>query len=355
MIDWASPAGWLLITVGQIMAVLVWILLSLAFLLLADRKIWAGVQMRKGPNVVGPFGLMQSFADFLKFVLKEIVIPAGADKTVFLLAPLISFTLAFGAWAVMPLAPGWVVANINVGVLYLFAISSLGVYGIIMGGWASNSKYPFLGSLRSAAQMVSYEVSIGFVIITVILLSGSLNLQTIVEKQAGGFWNWNVLGGGGLKGLPAALVMIPMSVVFFISALAETNRPPFDLPEAESELVAGYQVEYSSTPYLLFMIGEYANIVLMCALISTLFFGGWEAPFPTPFLKSWNSTAASFFGFLCFFIKLVFFFFMFAMVKAIVPRYRYDQLMRLGWKVFLPVSIAAVFLVSGWRVFGWGG
>jgi NADH-quinone oxidoreductase subunit H len=340
--------------VGQILAVLIWILLSLAFLLLADRKVWAGVQMRKGPNVVGPFGLLQSFADFLKFVLKEVVIPAGADKAVFLLAPLVSFTLAFGAWAVMPLAPGWVVSNLNVGVLYLFAISSLGVYGIIMGGWASNSKYPFLGSLRSAAQMVSYEVSIGFVIITVILLSGSLNLQTIVEKQAGGFWNWNVLGGGGLKHLPAALVMIPMAVIFFISALAETNRPPFDLPEAESELVAGYQVEYSSTPYLLFMIAEYANIVLMCALISVLFFGGWQAPFPTPFTVAWNATAASFFGFMWLFGKIIFFFFLFAMVKAIVPRYRYDQLMRLGWKVFLPTSLVAVVAVSAWRVFGPG-
>ncbi len=354
MIDWGSPVGWLLITVGQIAAVLVWILLSLAFMLWGDRKVWAGVMMRKGPNVVGPFGLFQSFADFLKFVLKEIVIPAGADKIVFMLAPLISFTLAFGAWAVMPLAPGWVVSNINVGVLYLFAISSLGVYGIIMGGWASNSKYPFLGSLRSAAQMVSYEVSIGFVIVTVILLSGSLNLQTIVEKQAGGFWNWNVLGGGGWKDLPAALVMIPMFVIFFISALAETNRPPFDLPEAESELVAGYQVEYSSTPYLLFMIGEYANIVLMCALMSVLFFGGWQAPFPTPFTASWNPTAASFFGFMWFFGKIMFFFFLFAMVKAIVPRYRYDQLMRLGWKVFLPTSLVAVIAISAWRVFGPG-
>ncbi len=354
MIDWGSPVGWLLITVGQIAAVLVWILLSLAFMLWGDRKVWAGVMMRKGPNVVGPFGLFQSFADFLKFVLKEIVIPAGADKIVFMLAPLISFTLAFGAWAVMPLAPGWVVSNINVGVLYLFAISSLGVYGIIMGGWASNSKYPFLGSLRSAAQMVSYEVSIGFVIVTVILLSGSLNLQTIVEKQAGGFWNWNVLGGGGWKDLPAALVMIPMFVIFFISALAETNRPPFDLPEAESELVAGYQVEYSSTPYLLFMIGEYANIVLMCALMSVLFFGGWQAPFPTPFTASWNPTAASFFGFMWFFGKIIFFFFLFAMVKAIVPRYRYDQLMRLGWKVFLPTSLVAVIAISAWRVFGPG-
>ena len=349
---WESPAGWTLLTVLQILAVLVWILLSLAFLLLADRKIWAGVQLRKGPNVVGPFGLLQSFADFFKFVLKEIVIPDGADKTVFLLAPLVSFTLAFGAWAVVPLAPGWVVSNINVGILYLFAISSLGVYGIIMGGWASNSKYPFLGSLRSAAQMVSYEVSIGFVIVTVIILAGSMNLQTIVEKQAGGFWHWNVLGGGGLKQLPMALVMIPMAMVFFISSLAETNRPPFDLPEAESELVAGYQVEYSSTPYLLFMIGEYANIVLMCAMISILFFGGWEAPFPTPFASSWAPTVASFFGFLWLFAKIIFFFFMFAMAKAIVPRYRYDQLMRLGWKVFLPASIVAVLLVGAYRVFG---
>jgi NADH-quinone oxidoreductase subunit H len=335
--------------------VTVGILLSLAFLLLADRKIWAGVQMRKGPNVVGPFGLLQSFADFLKFVLKEIVIPDGADKVVFLLAPLLSFILAFGSWAAIPFAPGWVVSNINVGVLYLFAISSLGVYGIIMGGWASNSKYPFLGALRSAAQMVSYEVSIGFVIVTVILLAGSMNLQTIVDRQAGGFWNWNVLGGGhSPASLLMAVVMIPMMVVFFVSALAETNRPPFDLSEAESELVAGYQVEYSSTPYLLFMIAEYANIVLMCGLISVLFFGGWQAPFPTPFLAHWPATAASFFGLFWFVLKIVFFFFMFAMAKAIVPRYRYDQLMRLGWKVFLPTSLVAVVLVAAWRVFGPG-
>jgi len=348
---WATPGGWTLLAVGQILAVMIWILLSLAFLLLADRKIWAGVQMRKGPNMVGPFGLLQSFADFLKFVLKEIVIPDGADKVVFILAPLISFVLAFAAWAVVPLAPGWVVSDINVGVLYLLAISSLGVYGIIMGGWASNSKYPFLGSLRSAAQMVSYEVSIGFVIITVILLAGTMNLQTIVAQQAGGFWNWYVFGGG-LANLPMVLIMVPMAVVFFISALAETNRPPFDLPEAESELVAGYQVEYSSTPYLLFMIGEYANIVLMCAIITILFFGGWQAPFPTPFLESWPATAQSFFGFMWFFAKTVFFFFLIAMVKAIVPRYRYDQLMRLGWKIFLPTSLVAVVLVAAWRVFG---
>jgi NADH-quinone oxidoreductase subunit H len=348
---WSTPVGWTLITAGQILLVTIWILLSLAFLLLADRKIWAGVQMRKGPNVVGPFGMLQSFADFLKFVLKEVVIPSGADKTVFILAPLLTFILAFGSWAVIPLAPGWVVSNLNVGILYLFAISSLGVYGIIMGGWASNSKYPFLGSLRSAAQMVSYEVSIGFVIITVILLVGSMNLQTIVEHQAGWFWNWNFLGGG-LRNLPAAIVMIPMSVIFFISALAETNRPPFDLPEAESELVAGYQVEYSSTPYLLFMVGEYANIVLMCALIAILFFGGWQPGFPIGFTEHWAPTLRSLFLFLVFFAKIIFFFFLFAMVKAIVPRYRYDQLMRLGWKVFLPTSLVAVIAIAAWRVFG---
>jgi NADH-quinone oxidoreductase subunit H len=241
---WATPGGWTLLTVLQIAAVMIWILLSLAFLLLADRKIWAGVQMRKGPNVVGPFGLLQSFADFGKFLLKEIVVPAGADKAVFLLAPLVAFTLGFGAWAVIPLAPGWVVSNINVGVLYLFAISSLGVYGIIMGGWASNSKYPFLGSLRSAAQMVSYEVSIGFVIVTVVILAGTLNLQQIVGAQAGGFWNWYVFGGPGpLATKLMTVIMAPMAGIFFISGLAETNRPPFDLPEAESELVAGYAVE----------------------------------------------------------------------------------------------------------------
>ena len=350
---WETPGGWTLLTIGQILAVMIWILLSLAFLLLADRKIWAGVQMRKGPNVVGPFGLLQSFADLIKFVLKEIVIPDGADKFVFLLAPVLTFVLAMVGWAVIPFAPGWVVSDINVGVLYLFAISSLGVYGIIMGGWASNSKYPFLGSLRSAAQMVSYEVSIGFVIVTVILLAGTMNLQTIVEKQAGGFWNWNVFGGG-LHNLPMALVMIPMAVIFFISALAETNRPPFDLPEAESELVAGYQVEYSSSPFLLFMIGELVNIVLMCALITIMFFGGWQAPVDFPFVHDWAPTLQSFYGLMWFVLKVCFFFFLFAMVKAIVPRYRYDQLMRLGWKVFLPTSLVAVVAVAAWRVFGPG-
>ena len=344
---WSSAPGWTIITVGETLAVIVGVMVSLAFLLWGDRKIWAGVQMRKGPNVVGPFGLMQSFADFLKFLLKEVVIPAGADKFVFLLAPLLTFIVAFCAWAVIPFAPGWVVSNVNVGILYLLGVSSLGVYGIIMGGWASNSKYPFLGGLRSAAQMVSYEVSIGFVLVTVILLSGSMNLSEIVEHQEGWFWNWNVFGGGHPIML---LVMVPMMVVFYISALAETNRPPFDLPDAESELVAGYQVEYSSTPYLLFMIGEYANIVLMCAMISILFFGGWQFPCPLglPHTSIWYVLI----GLVTFIVKVVFWFCMFAMAKAIVPRYRYDQLMRLGWKVFLPISLVAVVIVAAFRVFG---
>jgi NADH-quinone oxidoreductase subunit H len=348
---WTTAGGWTLLTVGQILLVTVVLLLSCAFLIWGDRKLFAGVQMRKGPNVVGPFGLLQSFADLGKFLLKEMMIPAGADKIVFLLAPLISVTLALGAWAAIPLAPGWVVANINVGILYLFAVSSMGVYGVIMGGWASNSKYPFLGALRSAAQMISYEVSIGFVIVTVILLAGSMNLTTIVERQGGWFWNWNFLGGHGLKGLPAALVMIPMAVIFFVSTLAETNRPPFDLPEAESELVAGYQVEYGSSPYMLFYLAETSNIILMGGLTAVLFFGGWQAPFPTPFLAHWPPLAASLFGFVIFAIKTVFFFLLNGMVRAVVPRYRYDQLMRLGWKVFLPSSLVAVAAMGAIRVF----
>ena len=320
------------------MAFVVPLLLSLAFLLLMDRKVWAAVQMRKGPNTVGAFGLLQSFADFIKFVVKEIVVPAGADRPLFLLAPLLTFVFAFITWAVVPVAPGWVISDINVGILYIFAISSLGVYGIIIGGWASNSKYPFLGSLRSAAQMVSYEVSIGFILVTVLLMAGTMNLSALVEAQGGGFWNWHVLSLDMLP-WPTFLITIPMFVIFFISALAETNRPPFDLPEAESELVAGYQVEYSSTPYLLFMIGEHLNIVLMCALMTVLFFGGWHAPFDfAPF--TWVPPV------FWFAIKVVFFFFMFAMVKALVPRYRYDQLMRLGWKIFLPTSLAAVFVMG---------
>ena len=350
---WTTPLGWTLATIGGILLVTVGILISLAFLLLADRKIWAGVQMRKGPNVVGPFGLLQSFADFFKFVLKEIIVPAGADKVIFLLAPLLTFVLAFIAWAAIPFAPGWVISDLNVGILYIFAISSLGVYGIIMGGWASNSKYPFLGSLRSAAQMVSYEVSIGLVIINVILLAGTMNLTSIVTQQSGMFWNWFAFGGGAGT-WPTIVVMFPMAVIFFVSALAETNRPPFDLPEAESELVAGYQVEYSSTPYLLFMIGEYANIVFMCALISLLFFGGWNPGVPQDWLNALPAWLEQGIYLVTFLTKIVIAFFMIALVKAFVPRYRYDQLMRLGWKIFLPTSLVAVIIVAAWRVFAVG-
>ncbi|VAW13820.1 NADH-ubiquinone oxidoreductase chain H [hydrothermal vent metagenome] len=318
----------------QSVVLIVLLLVLIAFLLLADRKIWAAVQMRRGPNVVGPFGLFQSFADLLKFVFKEAIIPAGANKGVFLLAPLVTTTLALSAWAVMPVAEGWVIADINVGILYVFAVSSLGIYGIIMGGWASNSKYPFLGALRSAAQMVSYEVSIGFVIITVLLFAGTLNLSEIVAAQRS---DWGMFGWYWL-------VLLPSFVIFFISALAETNRPPFDLPEAESELVAGYMVEYSSTPYLMFMLGEYVSIVLMCALMTVLFLGGWLPPFEVvPF--TWVP------GIVWFLIKVCFLFFLIAMVKAMVPRYRYDQLMRLGWKVFLPISLFLVVAVSGVLVF----
>lgn len=330
---WTSYLQPLAIMVLQSAVLLTAVLLILAYLLLMDRKVWAAVQMRRGPNVVGPFGLLQSFADFLKFVLKEPLIPAGANKAVFLLAPLVTTVLALSAWAVIPVSENdwglWVVSNINVGILYIFAISSLGVYGVIMGGWASNSKYPFLGALRSAAQMVSYEVSIGFVIITVLLCVGSLNMADIVKAQEGayGLFNWYWLP------------LFPMFVVFFISALAETNRPPFDLPEAESELVAGFMVEYSSTPYLLFMLGEYVAITTMCALMTILFLGGWLPPFDVaPF--NWVP------GVVWFLAKLVFMFFLIAMVKAMVPRYRYDQLMRLGWKVFLPLSLFMVVAVA---------
>jgi NADH-quinone oxidoreductase subunit H len=338
---WQSTVWPLLVMGFQSVVLLVALLVIVAFLLLMDRKVWAAVQMRRGPNVVGPFGLLQSFADLLKFVLKEPLIPAGADKGVFLLAPLVASVLALGAWAVIPLNEDgwgrWVISDLNVGVLYLFAISSLGVYGIIMGGWASNSKYPFLGSLRSAAQMVSYEVSIGFVIITVLLCVGSLNLSEIVNAQK--------VGLGTRLGLASSVLdwhwlpLFPMFIVFFISALAETNRPPFDLPEAESELVAGFAVEYSSTPYLLFMLGEYVAIVTMCALTTILFLGGWLPP-----IDIWPLNLVP--GLVWFLAKVVFVFFMFAMVKAFVPRYRYDQLMRLGWKVFLPLSLFMVVAVA---------
>jgi len=350
---WTTPIGWTILTVAHILAVTVVLLLTIAFIIYGDRKIFAGVQARKGPNVVGPFGLLQSFADLGKFLIKELVIPAGADKAVYLLAPLISVTLALGAWAVMPIAPGWAVSNINVGILYLFAVSSMGVYGIIMGGWASNSKYPFLGSLRSAAQMVSYEVSIGFVIITVILLAGTMNLNQITEAQAGGIWHWFMFGGGPnwQTNWPLIVIMFPMGVIFFISGLAETNRPPFDLPEAESELVAGYAVEYGSTPYMLFYLAETANIVLMSGLMAVLFLGGWNAPWPATYLESWPAWLASLHGLVFYALKTFFVFFMNAMVRSIVPRYRYDQLMRLGWKVFLPTSLVAVFVVAGWLVY----
>ena len=341
--------GWLMV-IGQMLLFTVVLLLSLAFLLLMDRKVWAAVMMRKGPNVVGPFGLLQSFADFGKFLLKEIIIPSGANKTVFLLAPILTLTLAFAAWAAIPVAPGWVISDLNVGILYLFAVSSLGVYGIIMGGWASNSKYPFLGSLRSAAQMVSYEVSIGLIIITVILMAGSMNLSDIVNNQGGGFWTWHMLSFNHLLLFP---VMLAMFVMFFVSALAETNRPPFDLPEAESELVAGYQVEYSSTPYLLFMIGEYLNIVLMCAMMAILFLGGWHGPVPlgADFVNQFPAWMVNLGHLAWFMAKIVFFFFLFALTKAVVPRYRYDQLMRLGWKIFLPTALVAVVVVGGYVVY----
>ncbi|MAC73277.1 MAG: NADH-quinone oxidoreductase subunit NuoH [Rhodobacteraceae bacterium] len=320
-----TPAGIGLIIVAQGLLMAIFLLLSAYFLIYADRKVWAAVQMRRGPNVVGAWGILQSGADMLKLVFKEIIVPAGSDKAVFFLAPLASFFLAIAAWAVVPLNEGWALSNINVAILYVFAVSSLEVYGVIMGGWASNSKYPFLGSLRSAAQMISYEVSIGLIIIGVILSTGSMNFGDIVRAQDGDYgifsWYW--------------LPHFPMVFLFFISALAETNRPPFDLPEAESELVAGFQVEYSSTPFLLFMAGELIAVWLMCALTALLFFGGWLSPIPgLPDGPVWMIG------------KMAFFFFIFAMVKAITPRYRYDQLMRLGWKVFLPMSLAWVVIVA---------
>jgi len=326
-----SSFGVFVFILGQCLLVTVGVLISLAFLMYADRKVWAAVQMRRGPNVVGLFGLLQSFADFLKYIFKEIIVPAGSDKFVFFLAPLISFVLALIAWVVIPFDEGWVISNINVGILYIFAVSSLEVYGVIMGGWASNSKYPFLGCLRSAAQMISYEVSIGLIIVGVLISTGSLNLTRIVLAQSGDYgifsWYW--------------LPHFPMVFLFFISALAETNRPPFDLPEAEAELVAGYQVEYSSTPFLLFMIGELMAVVLMCALITLLFFGGWLSPVSN--LPD---------GMIWMVLKMLFFFFLFALVKAVVPRFRYDQLMRIGWKVFLPLSLGWVVVVASFAQLG---
>src|SRR5882757_3827962 len=331
MADFFASSFWtgflwpLIVMVAESVLLLVVLLIAIAYILLADRKIWAAVQIRRGPNVVGPWGLFQSFADLLKFVL---------------MAPLVSCVLALAAWAVIPMNLGWVISDINVGVLYIFAISSLSIYGIIMAGWSSNSKYPFLAALRSAAQMVSYEVSIGFVIITVLLCAGSLNLSAVVEAQ-------NTRGFASLIGLPQLTILnwyvwplFPMFVVFYVSALAETNRPPFDLVEAESELVAGFMVEYGSTPYLLFMLGEYVAITTMCAMATIMFLGGWLPPVALPPF-TWIP------GVIWFALKVFFMFFMIAMAKAIVPRYRYDQLMRLGWKVFLPLSLAMVVVVAG--------
>ena len=308
----------------KIAFILIPVLVSVALVVWLDRRIWGAVQKRRGPNVVGPFGLLQTLADALKYILKEIIIPASSNKIIFILAPIITMTLALVAWAVIPFSDELVLADINVGILYIFAVSSLGVYGIIMGGWASNSKYPFLGAIRSAAQMVSYEVSIGIIIINVLLCVGSLNLNDIINAQ---------------KDLWYVIPLFPMFVVFFISALAETNRPPFDLPEAEAELVAGYQTEYSGMMYAMFWLGEYANILLMCALGSVLFLGGWLPPID---IYPLNIVPAP----IWMILKILFMFFLFALVKAIVPRYRYDQLMRLGWKIFLPFSLFYVVLTA---------
>jgi len=312
--------------VYKILFLLVPVLVSVAMIVWLDRRVWAFVQKRQGPNVVGPFGLLQSLADALKYIFKEIIIPASSNKVIFILAPIVTMTLALIAWAVIPFGEDQVLSNINVGILYIFAVSSLGVYGIIMGGWASNSKYPFLGSIRSAAQMVSYEVSIGIIIINVLLCTGSLNLNDIVIAQQE---MWFVIP------------LFPMFVIFFISALAETNRPPFDLPEAEAELVAGYQTEYSGMMYAMFWLGEYANILLMCALGSILFLGGWLSPID---LYPFNLIP----GAIWLIFKILFLFILFALVKAIVPRYRYDQLMRLGWKIFLPLSLTYVVLTASY-------
>jgi len=310
----------------KILFLLVPVLVSVAMIVWLDRRIWAFVQKRQGPNVVGPFGLLQSLADALKYIFKEIIIPSSSNKAIFILAPIVTMTLALISWAVIPFSATWVIADINVGILYLFAVSSLGVYGIIMGGWASNSKYPFLGAIRSAAQMVSYEVSIGVIIINVLLCVGSLNLNDIVMAQ---------------KNMWFVIPLFPMFIIFFISALAETNRPPFDLPEAEAELVAGYQTEYSGMMYAMFWLGEYANILLMCAMGSVLFLGGWLSPievYPFSLIP----------GAIWIIFKILFLFVLFALVKATVPRYRYDQLMRLGWKIFLPLSLTWVVLTASY-------
>lgn len=328
--EWA----WFTATISGILLIALPLMLAVAMVIYADRKIWAAINLRRGPNVVGPFGLLQSFADGLKVFLQETIIPSAANKGLFLIAPIITFTVALIGWAVIPFNSGAVLADINVGLLYIFAVSSLGVYGVVISGWASNSKYPFFSSMRAAAQMISYEVSIGFIIVCVVLWADSFHLNTIILAQKGH-------GLGFINGFFFNPLLFPLFVMFFISALAETQRVPFDLTEAESELVAGYQTEYSSMSFALFWLGEYANILLMCALISILFFGGWLPP------VDWAPLYVVP-GFIWFFAKIFFFFFCFSWVMATVPRYRYDQLMRLGWKVFLPLSLLFVVLVSGW-------
>ena len=326
--------AWFIATIAGILLIALPLMLAVAMIIYADRKIWAAMALRRGPNVVGPFGLLQSFADGLKVFLQETIIPSAANRGLFLLAPIITFTVALIVWAVVPFGPGMVLANINIGLLYVLGASSIGVYGVIISGWSSNSKYPFYSALRAAAQMVSYEVSIGFVLISVVLWAGTFNLSAIIEAQRG-----HILGFVNAFGVNPLL--FPMAVVFFISSLAETARAPFDLTEAESELVAGYQTEYSSMSFALFWLGEYANVILMCGLNAILFWGGWLPPVdwaPLYFVP----------GIIWFFLKILFFFFVFSWVKATVPRYRYDQLMRLGWKIFLPVSLLWVLLVSGW-------
>jgi NADH-quinone oxidoreductase subunit H len=328
--NWLGQA---IVILLECLAVTVPLLVAVAYMTYVDRKVWASIQLRRGPNVVGPFGLLQPFADGLKLMLKETIVPSSANSILFIIAPMITFLTALIAWAVVPFGNGMVIANINVGILYLFAISSVGVYGVIIAGWASNSKYAFLGALRSAAQMVSYEVSIGFVLITVLLCVGSLNLSKVVLAQSGGFWHWYFLP------------LLPMFVIYFVSSLAETNRTPFDLPMSEAELVQGFQTEYSSMPFALFFLGEYANMILLSALGAVLFLGGWMAPLPfLPSNAGW--------GVFWFASKIAFLLFVFSWTKGTLPRYRYDQLMRLGWKVFLPVSLGYVVLTAAVLQFG---
>jgi NADH-quinone oxidoreductase subunit H len=339
--DWGMSYGWayFVATIAGILLIALPLMLAVAMIIYADRKIWAAMALRKGPNVVGPFGLLQSFADGLKVFLQETIVPSAANKGLFLIAPIVTFTVALMAWAVIPFNSGAVLADLNVGLLYILAISSLGVYGVVVSGWASNSKYPFFSAMRAAAQMISYEVSIGFILICVVLWAGSFNMNAIIEAQRGH-------GLGIVNGFFFNLLLFPMWVMFLISSMAETARAPFDLTEAESELVAGYQTEYSSMSFALFWLGEYANVLLMCALNAILFFGGWLPPLNIDLIPWFDIP-----GWMWLFAKILFFFFIFSWVRATVPRFRYDQLMRLGWKIFLPFSLLWVVLVSGWLMF----